>query len=417
VAVLSVLIESINNYIIQPINNVIDVINTIPGVSINHIPDIPNGFDGNAETTLLQEWRNFRDVINEILIGCGRKHPSPFVRSYIKNVCDKCGVTFKSSIYNDPNSEYYNTMYMNAQIKKGTRDDNVKMIGDNVPIKTLDMFLDDLALVVNARWELKNGEITFERKDYFYNGDIWINFETEDNIGTIEGELCLEWREEMRPSYGDFQYSPDPVDLVGNEALDRYNDIVEWNLPYSELQEGHQDIILPFGPSRFRADGIDEDILGKYQNAPFGLGDTINDHQFVMSIEKGVAFLPKLLIWDGVDMNFARIKRYNVPGFEVGFGENFNFPYFFNEHNNVAPPGIAPTNQPQAGVYVRFYSIDNPKLFVDTGKSFTFTIRYNCSNLTTALSAQYVGTPYGNGRIKRMQINPSSKTILVSGDL
>jgi hypothetical protein len=60
------------------------------------------------------------------------------------------------------------------------------------------------------------------------------------------------------------QYSGDAVDIVGNEANRRFSDIVEWNLPYSSLQSGHRDVILPFGTARFRDDGIDQDILGYF---------------------------------------------------------------------------------------------------------------------------------------------------------
>lgn len=419
-------VVAIISVIVDVINAIINAINTL-GFNIGTI----NGFDGDGNTNLLQEWQNMRDRLNEVLIGCGRKHPSPFTRSYIQNVCDKCGVTFVSSIYNNPLSEYYNSMYLSAPIEKGTRDESILWIDANHPIKTLDGFLDELKLVHNAKWELIDDTLYFERKDFFYSGDIWVNFETEDSAGTIvedsEGsKLCLEWRDEKSAAYGNFQYSQDPVDPVGNEALPRYNDIVEWNLPFNEMQAGHQDVILPFGVPRFRDDNIDEDILGQFATAPFGLGDQIQSFQSVLILQKGIAFQPKLLIWDpATDITEARIKRYTIlntlvdpPQLVTVVSHNYNFPYMFNEINAETNTAY-PTDHPQSGLYPRFYSINNPKtiLATDKGKSFTFRIRYNCSTLSTALDAQFVQLPYGIGRIKSMQINLNAKEILVQGDV
>ena len=415
-------IVAVVSAIVEAINQVIDTVNNLAGTNIAGV----GGFDNDESTSLFNEWNQLMSEISERLIGCGRKHPSPLVRSYILNVCDKCGLQFSSTIYNNTSSDYYNAVYLSAPIEKGTRNENDTYIDENHPIKTLDLFLDDLKLVHNALWKIKNGILYFERHDYFNNGNIWLNFETENSLGNIQGKLCMEWRTETKPSYINLEYSMDSVDATGTEAMNVYNNIVEWNQPVSELQSGHRDVLLPFGTPRFRDDGIDQDILGNYSwftIAGFGFGDEIDAHQGVLILEKGIAFQPKLLIWDGVDINFARIKTYTLynqlidpPPLMEFVNKNYNAPYMFYS-NNAAANTAYPSNYEDGSLYSRFYALDNPKIYTDSGKSFTFTVRYNCQTLQNAVTAEYVQLPYGVGRISRMQINLDTKEILVSGDV
>ncbi len=402
---------SLLNGILQAIEN---VINAIPGVNIN----ITFDFDGNSSTSLLQEYQTWKNNLNERIIGCARKHITPLVRSYIQNVCDICGVTFQSSILNSPSSDYYNTVLLNAPVAKGTLSDSTLWIDLNNPIYALDQFLDLLKPVFNAKWELKDGVLYFERKDFFNSGVAFVSYETLKNSGFTIGELCLEWRTETRPAYVSFKYAPDAVDVAGNEAAQRFNDIVEWNQPYSQLQSGSLEVQLGVGTPRFRDDGIDEDILGMYSNTL--MGPTINQNNGVLILEKHLCFNPKLLIWDGDTMN-GRVKKYPVPG-DIGWNsnQNYNYPYMFNEYG-IEPNTAYPSDLPSSALYQRFYSIDNPKLKIDLGKSFTFTFKYNCEMLSAALTnGNYVQLPLGEnivGEVLSITVNLDTKEITVQGNV
>lgn len=408
--------------IIQGLQAIEDAFGSI-GININIAPEFAE------DTNLMTLWNDMVTSLNQRIIGCGRKHPSPYVRDYITNVCNKCGLNFSSTIYNNSNSEYYNALYFSAPIEKGTRDDDILYIEKNFPNKTLDLFLNDLNLVHNGRWDIIGDTLYFERKDYFNSGNVFVNWDVLNAANRIvNSDLCLNWREEERPAYISFDYTPDPVDGVGNEAADRYNDKVEWNLPFSEIQSGHVDIQLPFGTPRFRDDGIDEDILAIYSNIPFGLGAQIQAFQSTLILEKGTAFQPKLLIRDeATALDSTRIKRYVIynelvdpPVLVEIVNHNYNFPYMFNEVNSVPAPGdpvAYPTDHPQSGLYPRFYSIDNPRLIIDQGKSFTFTMYYDCASLQDSLTARFVQLPHGIGRITKMQVSLRDKTITVSGEV
>jgi len=234
----------------------------------------------------------------------------------------------------------------------------------------------------------------------------------------------MDWSDEETPAYGSYEYSPDSVDATGTEALERFNDKVEWNIPFNENQVGKEEISLPYGTPRFRDDDIDSDILAGYDWVPFGLGDQINAHKSVLTLEKGIAFQPKLLIWDRQDSNFARIQRYNIPGFEINQNNNYNFPYTFNEWDGntgslITPNTAYPANYPLTGLYPRFYSINNPKTSLAgvRGQTFSFSFRIDCQILLGWMDAENITLPMGNGRITRLSIDLGTNIISVSGEV
>jgi len=400
---------AIISVLVSVINVIIDVLNTIPGVSINNID-----FDGDNNTNTLQEYNNLVGSINELIVGCGRKHPSPLVRDYITNVCDKCGLSFQSSILNDSSSEYYNSVYFFAPVEKGTRDEDVLWIDQNKPILTLEGLLEQLKPVFSADWEIQGTTLVFEREDFFHTGDIFVNYETLLANAQVNEKLCLSWRDEEKPAYARFDYTEDPVDWVGNEAKARYSDIVEWNNPFSEIQKGVSEHRFSFGMPRFRDDGIDRDVLADYDGwLAFGIGQTIIEHERVLIMNNGTCFQPKLLIWDG-DTSFGRVVKYNISGYEIPEDENYNFPYTLNEHN-VTPVTAYPANQPNMALYGRFHAWKHPKLNHDNGLNFTFSFFYNCTSLQLAVDAQFVQLPMGIGRIEKTSIDLANKTITVQG--
>jgi len=405
---------SLLNDILQTIEN---TINLIPGVNIN----ITFDFDGDSSTSLMNEFQNMRDSLNARIVGCGRKHPSPLVRDYIQNVCTICELTFESSILNNPASDYYNSVFLNAPIAKGSIS-GANWIDLNNPIYTLNTFLDLLKPLYNAKWDIEGGVLRFERKDFFDNGETFVSFQSLQDSNLILGDLCIEWRNDSRPALAQFFYAPDPTDGAGNEALGRFNDTVEWNQPYSQLQSGIKTVQLGFGTARYRDDGIDEDVLSVYDFANWGIGATIQQYQGVLIMEKHICFNPKILIWDG-NMNFGRTKKYNIPGFsEWNSNQNYNWPYMFNEFG-IEPNTAYPTTLQNSALYQRFYSIDNPKLTTDYGKQFEFTMLYNCTSLEGLNDAKYVLLPIGEnnqtaiGRILSMTVNLDDKTITIQGNV
>lgn len=405
------IVVEIINFIIDIINVIIDAINLIPGVDMDNIGEINIG--GDADENIMQLWSGLIDDMNEWIIGCGRKHLTPRVRSYIQNVCNICGLSFQSSILNNPSSDYYETLYFNAPIKKGTRSNPVLWMTENDPIKTLEGLLSDLSPVFNADYRIEGNVLRFERKDVFWEGDPWLSYEETVNDGRLVEKVCYSWRDEDAPAFGTYQYMEDPVDFVGNEARKRWNNIVEFNQPVSELQKGAREIHLPFGCARVRGDGIHRDVLADYDWWP-GWSGTINDYNNVMTMNNGMAINPKLIIWDGQDINFARIRRFWQQIGNVPPDETFNLAYWFHDEG-VTPNTAYSSTSSIRSVYARFHTWNHPKVIFDRGLEFKFSQKFNCEILRNIDLYGVVDLPVGTGRANEIQLNMKSRIMTVIG--
>ncbi len=359
---------------------------------------------------------------------CNRKHPTGLVREYMQNLCSICSLSFQSSILTDPSSPYYNTLLFSATIEKGLSESILQtdMIVDNNPIETGQTFLDNLLKpVFNGDWQIIGNTLYFERKDFFMSTATWIDSESlmnDDRI--IDRKICFSWIDDERFAFGRFEYVPDAIDIIGNEAMKRYNDIVEWNIPFSPIQKGQYNNTLPFSPARFRSDGVDGEgtifeILGIFQggllNLIFG-GQLTSGNVNSLLMNQHTAMNYKLLIWDGDDKQNATIKHDYDTTFTGGSvivddemiePENlFNYPLWFKEgYNN--------------NLYSLFHYIDNPKLPSARNFNFDFTFQFNCSDLTNFDFSKTVriiqnGTAK-NGQVKEVKINFINRTMQVNG--
>ncbi len=383
--------------------SIVDFLNTL-GANID--------FDGDPSTTNLGWWQNLNQEIANRCIGCGRRHPSPLVRSYVQNVCDICDVSFSSSIFNSPTSDYYNTVYLNADAKKGIRaNDPVGYIIENRPNKTLDVFLDAVAAPFNAMWRLENSTIRLERRDKLKGNVMWIDTEQLRTEKRVISGVCYTWEKEDKPAYLEIGYLPDGLDITSNEAGDRYSEDVNWNDPFFGVQKGIRTEQFMFGAARFRNDGVEEDVLSQFTWYP-PLAGAIQDHDHALLLSKGIAGNPKLLLWDGVSTDFGVVRQYNVPGWPVV--DDYNWPLQLNEHN-VTPHTAYPTTQANMALYGRFWAIEDPRVIEGKGYTFELEFEYSRDHLATLDLWKYVQLPYGKGDIHEVTVNPEGKTIFVSG--
>lgn len=396
--------------VINSINLVITAINAL-GADIDLID-----FDGDPGTDHIQEWENLRQELIINILGCGRKHPSPLLRAYINNVCIKCGLTFQSSILNDPASDYYNTVYFSAPVKKGTYDDNLKFIYENRPLVTGDKLLTDLKPVFNAGKRVMDGVLHFERKDKLPQDGPWVDPQQLKAEGRLIGSVCYKWSTGNPFAFLQIGFSEDALDIPGNEANGLYRGIIEWNQPFNPMQKGEDAKLFRYGMLRCRRDGEGVDVLDDYEWWPDFTSYVNNEYAHVMMLSKGLAALPKLLIWNG-NLNHGEVQRqYDRPGYVKPFDQNYNWPYHINEWN-VAPNTPYEPNAANLALYGRFHAINNPKVLTDRGVDFDFTFSYTAAHLTSfgAYKTIPLPSPMGVGKMKSVTINLTERTILVAG--
>lgn len=344
---------------------------------------------------------------------CNFKHPTAYVRDYINNVCNICGLTFKSTILNDQSSLYYNLGLFSAQVKKGKRvgPDDDKLIEDNLPVETVVTLMNTyLKPLFNAEYRIANGELIFERKDYFFNStNIWIDSETLMQKGLIEDNaICYSWIDKERYAYADYQYTMDASEYIGNEVRRRWQDVVEWNpAPVNLAQKGGLSLTIPSSCARTLTDGIsfdatieDNDVLHLI------VPNYVNDRTMVMSQHR--AFNYKFILLDGAFIqndfsdSFCGGQIPDVPNPR----ERVNYPMWFREgyDNNL---------------YSLFHYINNPRLPGSTNYNFKFTLSFDCATYQSFSFDKTVSLVMGGqvkyGQVKELTIDFNKRTITVNG--
>jgi hypothetical protein len=364
-----------------------------PGNPVNITPPICDNLIDDP-FFIIKELRNFMDRVIENIIGCGRKHPTPLYRQYVENACQICGINqFNSSILNDPNSEYYNALYFNAPADAGSRS-AVGYISENRPTATMSAWLDMIAKDFNARWWISQGQLYFERKDYFLNQPVIYDADINQDTGDILEGTCFTYNEGKLFASIKVEATMDALDDVGNEDRDRYT--VYFDYGSNPNWEGSNKKQLSYSPSRYRNDGIEADILTFYSTLPLAnflfLGN-FAQYSRALLMAKGTASNPKMLIWDGQSYTDAYVKIYN--GVQ-------NMP--------------AMVNSGQSDLYDKFHRIDDPNINPFRFWNAELTVRANCQlvqqldvNRTVRLR-----TPYGaivNARINQINANLGERTI------
>lgn len=380
------------------------------------VPTCPPGLkDG-----IFDDYKEFIKYIDDKIVGCGRKHPSPLVRDYLNNLCTICGATLQSSIWNDPGSPYYNTILVNAPARKGTYDDSITIIEENLLTLNGAEVLDIITQPINGKWKLRNKVLIIERKDFFESGVLWLDFSSIDPKRILE--QCYEFSGDPIPAYGKFEYQEDAQDRAGSEARKYYNDIVEWNPFANPVQIGEALVQLPFSPSRFRQDGIDEDVLDfpLWELPILPYRSEIKKSKGSLFLSNGTMTNPKLLIWDEQDLNEAKIKRYSG----VGGTNGYNYPFVFEEIAGESPAQYSAGKLQmtvQKNLFHNFFHINDPRLGTFKTRNYRIKFQYDCEDLRTFELSKLVKMKFFDsvreGTIGQIAIDFEDRTINVIGKI
>lgn len=381
------------------VNGIIAWANSNFGTSWNQLT-----FAGST-TIDLNTLQSLNNQLAAFVVGCGRKHPSPLVRDYADNVCNKCGITFKSSIFKNPVSPYHNTCYVSAPVHKGVKEGDIVTywVDENKPILNGTKFFNQLKGIVNGDYEIVGNTLTFERRDYFVPQTPWLDLTTyKPVIGGIS--TCWKWANRTAYSYASFEYFKDGVNWVGGEAKQRWDDIVEWNNPYSPLQKDEFKPLIEFSSCRFRDDGIDRDALTSWEWAPV-IGPIIKNYKDAMLLNSHTCYQPMLLIWDGKSKANATVSgsAINIPGYpKAGANQFYNYPFWFDANY----PG---------NLYDNFWAIEDPRTSGFQGFDFEAELIFDCALLSAIDLDGMVNTSKGMGKVNSIAISFKKNTMIIKG--
>jgi len=405
----SALLASINFVLLVTFGPIINTINAFFGTSYA-IPAIPDPFSS--------------------IVGCNRLYPAPFVRTYIDNVCNLCGVTVDDTtdtIFHEVTSNYYNTALLTAYTTKGVKDTSTKdYIINNRPSWTLFDLMSKLKIPFNGRFFFKNNlDLHFARKDLI-GVQLWGATPTVDVSDTgadntnLLGNVCYQWNGEGKPSRINMKYSADMSDNIGNELLSRFNG--EYLSPANPNHNTPVEKITPdFGAQSFVLDGKDTVWDANLVNA---IGPMLAGFSYdgVLKTQGDTLQLAKLIIWDGISMTDSRpfsdawIPYLALPAFaddDGGFFPvsasdlfNYNFPYSFDPDADLI----------SSGNLWQFHNIDIPTADKKTNISFEYKLQMCCDYMSLEL---YMSTQFNTdeGEINYIEYDFARREILIKGNL
>lgn len=389
----------------------------------------------NLPTSLLKD-------LGEFIHGCKKGHPSPYVRDYLTHVCNACGLTFKSSIFTDPNSPYYNTVYLYAPVSDGS-EGYTTWIDDNKPLLTGEALLEELSLAFNGDYGIINDGTTlvFERWDYFMTSppeqflDARLGPQKNNDIISV----CFSFPSKQLPAFGNIKYTLDGVDWAGNEAKKEYSDIVDWNLPLEKYPhyKGEALYNIPYSPSRFRFDGIRRDphtfwerygrlfIVPYYAFYPLMLfvfgGDPMDlitpDSRFdeALLLPVGVTTQPKLLILRDTSFDNARVQRESTNDPDV---YRYNTPMWVSaplEESELRGINTVEKYVPNPNLYTQFFYIDDPRRNPLRGIEYQVEVIRKCAYLNPVLSKE-IFSKFVMLRIAGQDVKGRIDEVVVAGD-
>jgi hypothetical protein len=361
----------------------------------------------------------FEDLTN-LIVGCGRRHLTPYLDSQFKNLCKLCQIGYQSSLF-DVGGYYHNTVRLDAAYVPGVRAYPWETFGereynlDNKPNLNGIQFLDELKQL-NIDWRVVNGILTIERKDYFA-GSQW--FDTANLQPDQLLSVCYESLAERPASYAEYEYSLDGVDNSGDEVRRKWVDrVIDWNGSNNPQQLGLFSKKLLYGAAQFRDDWAAPDVnpIDKTFYTTFYPLAQDAENRWAMYISKGVLTYPKLINLQSVigqNLTNAYFSRgYGVPDLIPMSNGKFLFNYRWHIKEN---PIVAANGQAYDTAYQKLFFIDDPRLTSVKTRKVTISVTADCNLLDTLDVDKYVTTDQGQVQITEITYDTNNNSLTIQG--
>jgi hypothetical protein len=362
--------------------------------------------------------QNEFENLSNFIVGCGRRHITPFLDSSFKNLCQLCRIGYQSSLF-DVGGYYHDTVRLDAAyvpgiraypwetFTQGWRDNWVNLNGIQ--------FLDQLKQL-NIDWRVVNGILTIERKDYFA-GSQW--FDTANLQPNQLLSVCYESLGERPASYAEYEYSLDGVDNSGDEVRVKWVDrVIDWNTSNNPQQSGLFSKKLFYGAAQFRDDWAapDTNPIDKPFYTTFYPLVQDGENTAAMFITKGVLTYPKLInlkMVAGQDLSNVDLRRgVAIPDTLLMSNGKKLYNYKWHIKSN---PIVAANGQSYDTAYQRLFYIDDPRLTSVKTRKVTISVTADCDLLDTLDVDRYVTTDQGQVQITEITYDTNNNSLTIQG--
>ena len=251
-----------------------DLINSNGDLEVNFCPEIPSIGD-------------YLSKHLELLSGCGYFTPTYLVRDIFSYHSERCGLEFKSSIFNTPASPYYNTtLWCQPNDKGGYRDEDVNFIAGNEPNRTVIELLEQIKRTMPCTdYKIIDGCLYFEREEFFYQAKKEILNVVEKADGK-DINPCYTYNIEGLCIGTEFSFARDAIEGQGNRLMPLYSDYVRYGQSASDSLKDLCRVQSPFSPVRGMFDCETADRTGF-----FDLDYIIDVFRKIGQIDTGIGFL------------------------------------------------------------------------------------------------------------------------------
>lgn len=193
------------------------------------------------------------------LLGVGNWGTAPLIREILEYQCGHAGISFSSSIINDPNSEYFNMAIFSLDTgdhgnSKDTSDNKRKsVLKNNANLMTVIELLEGMKTTFEGTdYRIIDKVLYFERTEYF---DAIASVKILDVISNCDiSAPTYEYDINELVAWGQFQFTQDAFDTEGNESGGHYKINKDYNDPYSPAQKNNVARLIPFAPASFQFD-------------------------------------------------------------------------------------------------------------------------------------------------------------------
>jgi hypothetical protein len=351
------------------------------------------------------------------ITGSGRWAAAPLVREMINYQCQQVGLTFVSSIINDPSSSRYNmsmiclTAGEHGDYKDTSKPEIARVLKANEPLLTTIDLLRELSTVFNADYRIIGNKLYFERIDFFDKLRTSKVFNIKDVC--IEDDVMLSYNTSDACAYGDYKYTQDAFDQEGNITLRiHYQGKEDFNSPYNPAQKGKCTRQMDFGPSRFMFDKKAYDKRGFF-----------NFIKFIDEFRDG----PDTLIADFFFDNEGVHRKYDLvlTSSQLSVHKLLILENNFNRKDamTIKEP-LAKKDDKQYWIYNKpmhmdqlvadFLYLDNPRLKKDKYKLSDFEIECDCTYVKQMLNSfqtSFIETEFGKAYAENLKISFSDKGV------
>lgn len=368
-------------------------------------------------TGLIPNFGFFFSELQRLLVGCGYKHKTPFVHSYMRNMCELCGLNLSSSLF-EPGGDYHNTMRLDAPYKPGRKIASriIAAYDFNKPNLNGVQFLDELKQF-NFDWKIQGSALVIERKDQFGAG-VYVDLTTLPETEILS--LCFDTLAERPKAFSEYQYVKDGIDNTGDETNpDWVEKAIDWNVPINPAQAGLFSKTFTFGTAQFREDSGRDDVSALDKGFYRAVLPVLNDYTGAMLMERGICGVPRLLMWDGTSpQDDARVLRYpSITPDTFDYNTDWWVKLAYSDGTGTAHDTL----------YQRLLTIDDPRVSGIRQRPYRVVINATCDlikgldllvtdKLNKTVLVPLAGTTY-SGSIEEIEYSVTQNTITISGKI